>query len=108
MECRLYEGQKVVCVETWTPSNGNGDKGPVKDQIYTIRHIKYDEFWKQISIALVEIKNTPRPYPGDPARKYGLTEQYFKHTRFRPLTDISIFEKMLDTTNIDVKEFEEA
>ena len=87
MMCPFEVGQRVVCIKdawnvTW------GEAAPVYMGIYTIRDIEPD-YKNRVGLRFREIVN--------PALEYrdGLKETAFVWTGFKPVTDISIFKKML-------------
>lgn len=91
-------GQKICCVDDggWKCSLRNVPNRPVRGRIYTIR-----SFYKEDSIYLEEILN-----PSDAKWKNGeIGEGCFWTRRFRPIvsrkTDISIFTRMLNPSQVD-------
>lgn len=98
-------GQKVVCVETWSPTAGQGygdEVGPIEGQIYTIRAIGCfnSSYPGMLLCRLHEIINPVRDYAE------GRDEGAFGAFRFRPIvnrkTDISTFTRMLTPTKRSV------
>jgi len=94
----FHVGQKVVCVETWALSLGDGygdEVGPVAGNVYTIRSIQVGRKAREVTVRLHEITNPIRPY-----YIIGMWEPDFNVRRFRPVktTDISIFTAMLAPT----------
>ena len=95
-------GQKVVCVETWTPGSNyspNIVNGPVEGGVYTVREVGYLHPWYPdlVVVLLLELDNSGgkwtfrgAPYEWEPP---------FAARRFRPVvdrkTDISLFRAML-------------
>lgn len=83
-----YRSQKVVCIYDFKPQPG--EIHPIKDEVYTIR-----DWFPSVyaiggyAIRLEEIINKPLEYCD------GWDEVAFDSRRFRPVTDISVFTKML-------------
>lgn len=86
----FYVGQEVVCVDA-TVKLGNVDP-LVENQIYRIRWIGPFVHFGQECIA-VRLEGIIRGRHGD--------DMPFYAKRFRPLTNISIFQKMLKTQELE-------
>ena len=88
MECNFYVGQKVVCVDTFPYKGKPG--GINEGEVYTIREIvdfiSPDLQRHGICVYLKEVIRPPW---------HGVEVPFFAK-RFRPVTDISIFEEMLN------------
>jgi hypothetical protein len=92
MECNFYMGQKVVCVKA--PKARRAYKKeiiPVEKEVYTVRDIIC--YGDKISIRLEEIINDVGMYVFN--GHHIATECSFNHNLFKPLTDISIFHKIV-------------
>jgi hypothetical protein len=83
----FHIGQRVVCIDAGPQRFGySHEVVPKEGQAYTIRAILPGE--EGACLLLDEIRNKPAQY------LQGLAELKFAARRFRPLTDISLFEKM--------------
>lgn len=98
----FHVGQKVVCVETWSPSPGTGrgdEIGPIKGRIYTIRALVVHPAHPGPHVLLREIRNDVVSY------RSGRYEASFHARRFRHVvgrkTDISIFQQMITPKRAD-------
>ena len=84
----FYVGQKVVCVDDNHFGLDLGETAPRRGVIYTIRAFHGDGD----AIFLNEIVNKPHFYNCGTV----FAECSWLTCRFRPLTDISVFQKILD------------
>lgn len=91
-------GQQVVCIDGDFPPEYDNDFIPIEKEIYTIRDVGFFHFNAPISpslgFLLCEIVNISRNW-----KKDGIREQMFSVHRFRPLLNISVFDKILAEVN---------
>lgn len=97
--CSFFIGQRVVCVRIDGLEdrlyNGIKYAVPSPGSVYTIRNI-YRSLKGPFGVQLVEIINPPVF-----TRQRGMWELGYRAIRFRPVTDISIFERMLKERELE-------
>lgn len=82
-------GQKVVCIHDFRPQPD--EVHPVRGSVYTVRDCFLLAFFDNLfAVRLEEIVNARMMYAN------GFDEVAFLSIRFRPLTDISVFTRMLE------------
>jgi hypothetical protein len=91
---------KVVCIVDITPRRVGDfvEKVPVKGQVYTVRGRKtatYVGHGTHSGYYLSEIVNPPKPYMD------GFEECAFHVSWFRPVTDISVFTRLLNVKKLE-------
>ncbi len=88
MECKFYIGQRVTLREPYSDLREN-ITFPIFGEIYRIREIFMDTVRDRVGVTLEEIRHAPQDLAD------GYREPGFYYAIFRPVTDISIFTKML-------------
>lgn len=87
----FHVGQLVVCVDD-KPKGGYPDEPwPVVGRIYTVRALRWSDWYSAEQVLLVEIVCSPRLYND------GTYEAGYNATRFRPLDEsrLTVFRQML-------------
>lgn len=87
-------GQKVVCIHDFKPYPD--EVHPVRGGVYTVRDCFPSAYFDGMyAVRLEEIVNARLTYA------HGVDEVAFLSIRFRPLTDISVFTRMLEQQPVD-------
>jgi hypothetical protein len=91
MDCKLYVGQRVVCIDAVPddPKKPKSVEPLVEGTVYTIRWIRPTRSVVAESNALVGLMGIQKGQ-----NKFG-DEAGYRHTRFKPTTDISSLEALL-------------
>lgn len=75
-------GAKVVLVDANFRGDTDGLDLPELDQVYTIRDVTWNPYWREWQIRLVEVVNQPQLY------NIGLAEAAWRISRFRPAVSL--------------------